>query len=81
VDDASQLPLVQLFDLEQDVGEQRNLEAEHPGKVAELTALLEKFVAEGRSTPGPRQANAVPVDIWKAGKQAHQPLRPRQPKP
>lgn len=81
VDDASQLPLVQLFDLSQDIGERRNLEAEQPGKVEELTALLERFVAEGRSTPGPRQANAVHVDIWKAGKQAHQPLRPRQTRP
>jgi hypothetical protein len=32
---------------------------------------LEKYVADGRSTPGPRQSNALAVDIWKAGQAAH----------
>lgn len=74
-DDASRLPLVQLFDLSQDIGERTNLEAEHPEIVARLTALLEKYVAEGRSTPGPAQKNTVAVDVWRAGKGAHQPLQ------
>jgi hypothetical protein len=39
-----------------------------------LTKLLESFVAQGRSTPGSPQSNAVDVDIWKAGKAAHQPV-------
>jgi hypothetical protein len=26
---------------------------------------LEEMVANGRSTPGARQQNAVPVDLWK----------------
>lgn len=59
------LPPVQLYDMSQDVGEQQNLQAQHPEVVERLTKLLEKFVADGRSTPGPKQANAVPVDIWK----------------
>ena len=33
--------------------------------VARLTALLERYVAEGRSTPGPRQTNDAPVDLLK----------------
>jgi arylsulfatase A-like enzyme len=59
------LPSVQLYDLTQDLGEQRNLQAEHPDVVKRLTALLEKYVAEGRSTPGAPQQNTVTVDVWK----------------
>jgi len=33
--------------------------------VKDLTALLERYVAEGRSTPGAPQKNTVPVDIRK----------------
>ena len=33
----------------------------------EAQALLEKYVAEGRSTPGASQKNAVPVKIRKDG--------------
>jgi arylsulfatase A-like enzyme len=73
-EDASGLPLVQLFDLKGDIGEQHNAQAEQPEVVQRLTALLERYAAEGRSTPGPKQTNAVRVDLWKAGKAAHQPL-------
>ncbi|MDZ7618039.1 MAG: arylsulfatase, partial [Patescibacteria group bacterium] len=43
------LPPIQLFHLGDDLGEQTNLAEAHPEKVQELTALLEQFVAEGRS--------------------------------
>jgi arylsulfatase A-like enzyme len=59
------LPRVQLYDMTSDVGEQRNLEAEHPDVVKRLTALLGEYVAEGRSTPGARQHNDVRIDLWK----------------
>ena len=59
------LPLVQLYDMQADPGETRNLHAEYPDKIKELLALLRRYVADGRSTPGPRQENDVPVDIWK----------------
>ena len=59
------LPLVQLYDMQTDPGETRNLQAEQPEKVRELIQLLEGYVAEGRSTPGASQQNDVPVDIWK----------------
>jgi arylsulfatase A len=59
------LPLVQLYDMQADPGERHNLQGEHPDRVKELVALLKKQVADGRSTPGPRQSNDVPVDIWK----------------
>ena len=59
------LPLVQLYEMEADSGEKRNLQAEHTDRVKALLALLKKYVADGRSTPGPRQENDGPVDIWK----------------
>lgn len=59
------LPPVQLYDLAADLGEQRNLQAEQPATVTRLTSLLERYVAQGRSTPGPAQKNDVDVDIWK----------------
>lgn len=60
------LPGMQLYDLAVDIGEQKNLIAENPEVVARLTALLEKYVADGRSTPGPKQENDVKVDIYKS---------------
>ncbi len=74
IDDASKLPTVQLYDLESDIGEKANLQDKHPEIVSRLTKLLEKYVAEGRSTPGPKQMNTSEVDIWKAGLAAQKPL-------
>ena len=72
--DTSKLPLTQLYDLQTDPAEERNVQGEHPDVVARLTGLMEKYAKEGRSTPGQPQANDGTVDIWKAGHQAHQPL-------
>jgi arylsulfatase A len=79
-DDASKLPLVQLFDLEADLGETRNLQAEQPEVVARLTALLDKYVKDGRSTPGAPQANTGEVDVWRAAKAAHEPITTKKGK-
>jgi arylsulfatase A-like enzyme len=62
---AEGLPLVQLYDMENDPGERTNLYSENRGKVREMIDLLEKLVAEGRSTPGSIQSNDADVDIWK----------------
>lgn len=51
------LPPVQLYDLDADIGERRNLEAEQPELVAELRDLLTQYICTGRSTPGPAQPN------------------------
>ncbi len=59
------LPLVQLYDMQDDPGETRNLEAVRRDKVRSMLARLKQFVADGRSTPGPAQRNDAPVDIWK----------------
>lgn len=52
----------QLYDMSKDVGERTNEYARHPEIVSRLTALLDQYVAEGRSTPGARQQNDVPVN-------------------
>lgn len=63
--EAAALPPVQLYDMRNDTGELKNVWKEHPEIVSRLTSLLEKYVAEGRSTPGVRQENDVKVDIIK----------------
>jgi arylsulfatase A-like enzyme len=61
--DEAGLPPVQLYDLAADIGEKTNLQEKHPKIVERLTAQLEKWVADGRSTPGKPQANTTPVSI------------------
>ena len=58
------LPMVQLYNLEDDIGEKNNLYAKYPDVVYHLTALLEKYVDNGRSTPGLQQKNTGDPDIW-----------------
>jgi hypothetical protein len=53
----------QLFDLEADLAETKNVAADNPAIVAELTALLQKYIDDGRSTPGPGRKNDVSVPI------------------
>ncbi len=57
------LPEMQLYDTTEDVAEQRNVQAEHPEIVQRLTQLLQKYIDDGRSTPGPKQENDVLVKI------------------
>jgi len=60
------LPDVQLYDLSKEVGETRNVQADHPEVVAHLTSLLEKQIAAGRSTPGAKQTNDAKSVVMKA---------------
>jgi arylsulfatase A len=62
---AKKLRRVQLYDLSNDIAETNNVESMHPEVVERLTRLFEKYIAEGRSTPGPRQTNSVSVKLWK----------------
>lgn len=68
--DAADLPPVQLYDLTQDIAERKNLQAGEAEVVARLTALLQRYIDEGRSTPGQRQANDVPVPLRLPAKRA-----------
>lgn len=54
------LPAFQLYNLELDPSEQKNLVYLYPEKVKELKSLLERYVEEGRSTPGAPQENDGP---------------------
>ncbi len=59
------LPELQLYDLNADVGERHNAAAEQPEVIAELTALLERMIENGRSTPGEGPTNDAPIQIRK----------------
>ena len=54
------MPPVQLYNLADDPGERRNLEAEHPEIVERLTRLIVRYAREGRSTPR-SEVNKVPA--------------------
>jgi hypothetical protein len=47
------LPPIQLYDLDSDVGETRNLVNEYPEVSSELMQLLKSYIENGRSTPYP----------------------------
>jgi len=51
------LPPIQLFNLAKDPSEKNNVFKENKDKVRELYSLLSSYVANGRSTPGPKQKN------------------------
>ena len=48
---------VQLFDLSADPAETRNLSGQYPEVVKQLTSLAQKYIDDGRSTPGTKQQN------------------------
>ncbi len=64
VEPARGAPRGQLYDMSDDQPELTNLWTEKPEVVNAMLASLEEIVGQGRSTPGPRQANDGAVDIW-----------------
>ncbi len=60
------LPAVQLYDMSGDVSERQNVYGKQAQVVQHLIGLLEKYVADGRSTPGTVKKNDVRVNIWKS---------------
>ena len=57
---------VQLYNLADDIGETKNLVAAQSERVEKMKALLEKLIADGRSTPGAVQKNDVEVKRYPA---------------
>jgi arylsulfatase A len=57
-----------LYDLESDLAETKDEAANHPDEVKRLTALMEKSIADGRSTPGEKQKNDTAVQLIKKPK-------------
>jgi arylsulfatase A-like enzyme len=51
------LTSLQLYDLENDIAEENNVVEENPMIVKELTDLMQKYIDDGRSTPGLTQSN------------------------
>ena len=58
------LPPYQLYDLNNDPGETKNLFATNPDKFEELKALLTTHILNGRSTPGLKQSNDAIEGEW-----------------
>lgn len=58
----------ELFNLATDPAQKTNLYFSEAAKVNELTALLERYVTDGRSTPGPKQKNDVDITWDKRAK-------------
>ena len=63
--DMTKMPSVQLFNLAEDPGEQNNLQAAFPDRVAKMKSMLAKIINDGRSTPGPNLQNDVDVVMIK----------------
>lgn len=61
------LPPLQLFNLKTDPSETNNVYQSNPDKTRELYALLENYVENGRSTPGPNQQNEGATNIDPSG--------------
>ena len=55
---------VQLFNLEADPAETKNLANEHPEIVSKLTALMQRTIDTGRSTPGAPQKNSGETSLY-----------------
>ena len=62
--DLRKAPFIQVFDLEGDVLETKNLAAERPEIARLLNSRLDEVIQSGRSTPGPALRNDMPsVDL------------------
>jgi len=66
------LPDLQLYDLAADIGETNDVQSSHPEIVERLTKLLNDTIANGRSTPGAKQANDAAIVVVKANGKAVQ---------
>ena len=70
ISDLRRAPFVQLYDLDADVREAKNLAADRPEIAAQLAELLEKTIRDGRSTPGPALENDLPnVEVHRNSEQ------------
>jgi hypothetical protein len=53
----------ELYHLPSDPTQKKNLYGAEPAKVKELATLMEQYITQGRSTPGPKQKNDVEI-LW-----------------
>jgi len=52
---------LQLYRLDEDIGETQNLAPAFPGEIEQIKEMFETLINRGRSTPGPQQNNDVEV--------------------
>ena len=52
-----------LYNLKADLGETQNVAAANPDVVKRLTGLMERYISNGRSTPGAAQKNKVQIRL------------------
>ncbi|QDU31701.1 Arylsulfatase [Anatilimnocola aggregata] len=55
----------ELYNLQSDLSETNNIAAANSEVVERLTVLMRRYIADGRSTPGPTRQNDVPIEISK----------------
>ncbi len=55
----------ELYHLENDLSETQDLLTKHPDVQQKLTALMQRYIDQGRSTPGPVQQNNLNVSLDK----------------
>lgn len=63
--DPEKNPAIQLFDLSKDPGESKNVQAEHPDRVASMKAMLREIIDNGRTTPGSKLDNDAEIVMHK----------------
>jgi arylsulfatase A-like enzyme len=56
----------ELYNLSEDISQRNNLYASKPALVQEMKSLLEKYIQEGRSTPGIPQSNDAEIKPYSA---------------
>jgi arylsulfatase A len=59
------LPVLQLYNLDTDIAETKNVADKYPEIVKRLSAKMKKIIKDGRSTAGAPQKNDVPVVLMK----------------
>ena len=64
-EETEDMPEFQLYDLENNIGETRNIIREHPAIADYLKGILVRYIRQGRSTPGEKQKNNG-IEIWDA---------------
>ena len=60
-------PPMQLYDMQNDISETKNVVEQHPDIVKKLTTVMKEYILNGRSTPGAKQSNDGP-NTWKQTK-------------
>ena len=53
----------ELFNLDSDIGETKDVSDEHADVAKRMTTLMQSYIDRGRSTPGPAQKNEFDLSL------------------